>query len=160
MVAVTSMPMGQPMGQPQMNATSPMPNPMGGSAPNPMMPTNPMPNPMPNPMMGAPMGGPPPQMGGQPPSIPAPNPNSSQVTTPYGGSRQGRANFKNALGTRKNKFLQSQQMQMRPQMQMQPQMQPIAPIGRALGNNANVGSAPVQLMNGGVVPLFGGLGRY
>ena len=44
MVAVTSMPMGQPMGQPQMNATSPMPNPMGGSAPNPMMPTNPMPN--------------------------------------------------------------------------------------------------------------------
>jgi len=55
--------------------------------------------------------------------------------------------------------LQSQQMQMRPQMQMQPQPQ-IAPIGRALGNNANVGSAPVQLMNGGVVPLFGGLGRY
>ena len=149
MVAVTSMPMGQPMGQPQ------MPNPMGGSAPNPMMPTNPMPNPM----MGAPMGGPPPQMGGQPPSIPAPNPNSSQVTTPYGGSRQGRANFKNALGRRKNIFLQSQQMQMRPQMQMQPQPQ-IAPIGRALGNNANVGSAPVQLMNGGVVPLFGGLGRY
>lgn len=91
MVAVTSMPMGQPMGQPQ------MPNPMGGSAPNPMMPTNPMPNPM----MGAPMGGQPPQMGGQPPSIPAPNPNSSQVTTPYGGSRQGRANFKNALGRRK-----------------------------------------------------------
>ena len=149
MVAVTSMPMGQPMGQPQ------MPNPMGGSAPNPMMPTNPMPNPM----MGAPMGGQPPQMGGQPPSIPAPNPNSSQVTTPYGGSRQGRANFKNALGRRKNIFLQSQQMQMRPQMQMQPQPQ-IAPIGRALGNNANVGSAPVQLMGGGVVPLFGGLGRY
>ena len=149
MVAVTSMPMGQPMGQPQ------MPNPMGGSAPNPMMPTNPMPNPM----MGAPMGGPPPQMGGQPPSIPAPNPNSSQVTTPYGGSRQGRANFKNALGRRKNIFLQSQQMQMRPQMQMQPQPQ-IAPIGRALGNSANVGSAPVQLMGGGVVPLFGGLGRY
>jgi len=157
MVAVTSMPMGQPMGQPQMNATSPMPNPMGGSAPNPMMPTNPMPNPM----MGAPMGGPPPQMGGQPPSIPAPNPNSSQVTTPYGGSRQGRANFKNALGRRKNIFLQSQQMQM--QMQPPPQMQPqpqIAPIGRTVGNNANVGSAPVQLMNGGVVPLFGGLGRY
>ena len=104
MVAVTSMPMGQPMGQPQMSATSPMPNPMGGSAPNPMMPTNPMPNPM----MGAPMGGPPPQMGGQPPVSPAPNPNSSQVTTPYGGSRQGRANFKNALGRRKNIFLQSQ----------------------------------------------------
>jgi hypothetical protein len=107
------------------------------------------------------MGGPPPQMGGQPPSIPAPNPNSSQVTTPYGGSRQGRANFKNALGRRKNIFLQSQQMQM--QMQPPPQMQPqpqIAQIGRALGNNANVGSAPVQLMNGGVVPLFGGLGRY
>ena len=118
MVAVTSMPMGQPMGQPQMNATSPMPNPMGGSAPNPMMPTNPMPNPM----MGA--------------------------------------KFKSALGTRKNKFLQSQQMQMQPQMQPRPQMQPIAPIGRTIGNNANVGSAPVQLMNGGIVPLFGGLGRY
>ena len=150
MVAVTSMPMGQPMGQPQ------MPNPMGGSAPNPMMPTNPMPNPM----MGAPMGGPPPQMGGQPPVSPAPNPNLSTQINGYGGSASGRAKFKSALGTRKNKFLQSQQMQMRPQMQMQPQMQPIAPIGRALGNNANVGSAPVQLMNGGVVPLFGGLGRY
>ena len=153
MVAVTSMPMGQPMGQPQMNATSPMPNPMGGSAPNPMMPTNPMPNPMPNPMMGAPMGG-------QPPASPASNSNSSQVTTPYGGSKQGRANFKSALGRRKNNFLQSQQMQMQPQMQPRPQMQPIAPIGRTIGNNANVGSAPVQLMNGGIVPLFGGLGRY
>ncbi len=153
MVAVTSMPMGQPMGQPQ------MPNPMGGSAPNPMMPTNPMPNPMQNPMMGAPMGGPPPQMGGQPPVSPAPNPNLSTQINGYGGSASGRANFKRALGTRKNKFLQSQQMQMRPQMQMQPQPQ-IAPIGRALGNSANVGSAPVQLMGGGVVPLFGGLGRY
>ena len=155
MVAVTSMPMGQPMGQPQMNATSPMPNPMGGSAPNPMMPTNPMPNPM----MGAPMGGPPPQMGGQPPVSPAPNANLSTQINGYGGSASGRAKFKSALGTRKNKFLQSQQMQMRPQMQMQPQPQ-IAPIGRALGNSANVGSAPVQLMGGGVVPLFGGLGRY
>ena len=155
MVAVTSMPMGQPMGQPQMNATSPMPNPM---APNPMMP-NPMPNPMQNPMMGAPMGGPPPQMGGQPPASPAPNANLSTQINGYGGSASGRAKFKSALGRRKNIFLQSQQMQMRPQMQMQPQPQ-IAPIGRALGNNANVGSAPVQLMNGGVVPLFGGLGRY
>jgi len=156
MVAVTSMPMGQPMGQPQMNATSPMPNPIGGSAPNPMMPTNPMPNPM----MGAPMGGPPPQMGGQPPVSPAPNANLSTQINGYGGSASGRANFKRALGTRKNKFLQSQQMQMQPQMQPRPQMQPIAPIGRALGNSANVGSAPVQLMGGGVVPLFGGLGRY
>ena len=160
MVAVTSMPMGQPMGQPQMNATSPMPNPMGGSAPNPMMPTNPMPNAMPNPMMGAPMGGPPPQMGGQPPASPAPNANLSTQINGYGGSASGRAKFKSALGTRKNKFLQSQQMQMQPQMQPRPQMQPIAPIGRTIGNNANVGSAPVQLMNGGIVPLFGGLGRY
>jgi len=144
------------MGQPQMNATSPMPNPMGGSAPNPMMPTNPMPNPM----MGAPMGGPPPQMGGQPPVSPAPNANLSTQINGYGGSASGRAKFKSALGTRKNKFLQSQQMQMQPQMQPRPQMQPIAPIGRALGNSANVGSAPVQLMGGGVVPLFGGLGRY
>ena len=136
MVAVTSMPMGQPMGQPQMNATSPMPNPMGGP------PT----------MGGPPPMGPPPQMGGQPPASPAPNANLSTQINGYGGSASGRAKFKNALGRRKNNFLQSQQMQMQ-----QPQM---PPIGRTIGNNANVGSAPVQLMNGGVVPLFGGLGRY
>ena len=33
-------------------------------------------------------------------------------------------------------------------------------LGRMIGGNANVGSAPVQMMNGGVIPLFGGLGRY
>tara|TARA_R110002096_G_scaffold183339_1_gene361336 strand:- start:1223 stop:1678 length:456 start_codon:yes stop_codon:yes gene_type:complete len=151
MVAVTSMPMGQPMGQQQMNAPNQMPNPMGGSAPNPMMPQQ---NQMPNPMMGAPMGGPP------PPPVPnnamVDNNLSSQVNG-YGGSVRGRAKFKSALGTRKNKFLQRQQMQMQPPQLQQPQ---IAPIGRTIGNNANVGSAPVQLMNGGIVPLFGGLGRY
>jgi len=36
----------------------------------------------------------------------------------------------------------------------------MAGVGRIIGDNANVGSAPVQLMNGGVVPLFGGLGQY
>ena len=35
-----------------------------------------------------------------------------------------------------------------------------APLGRMIGDNASVGSAPVQMMNGGVVPLFNGLGRY
>jgi len=33
-------------------------------------------------------------------------------------------------------------------------------IGRMIGDNASVGSAPVQMMNGGVVSLFNGLGRY
>jgi len=36
----------------------------------------------------------------------------------------------------------------------------MAGVGRIIGDNANVGSAPVQLMNGGVVPLFNGLGKY
>ena len=33
-------------------------------------------------------------------------------------------------------------------------------LGRIIGDNASVGSAPVQMMGGGVVPLFRGLGRY
>ena len=33
-------------------------------------------------------------------------------------------------------------------------------IGRMIGDNASVGSAPVQMMDGGVVSLFNGLGRY
>jgi len=37
---------------------------------------------------------------------------------------------------------------------------PVAGPGRLIGDNASVGSAPVQMMNGGVVPIFGGLGRY
>jgi hypothetical protein len=37
---------------------------------------------------------------------------------------------------------------------------PVAGPGRMIGGNASVGSAPVQMMNGGVVPIFGGLGRY
>jgi hypothetical protein len=45
-------------------------------------------------------------------------------------------------------------------------MGPVAPmagdpqIGRMIGDNASVGSAPVQMMDGGVIPLFDGLGRY
>ena len=47
-----------------------------------------------------------------------------------------------------------------------PPMGPMGPmggvpqIGRMIGDNASVGSAPVQMMNGGVVSLFNGLGRY
>ena len=47
-----------------------------------------------------------------------------------------------------------------------PPMGPMGPmggvpqIGRMIGDNASVGSAPVQMMDGGVVPLFNGLGRY
>ena len=52
---------------------------------------------------------------------------------------------------------------MRPPPPMQPMGSPpmgIAGPGRMVGDNASVGSAPVQMMSGGVVPLFNGLGRY
>jgi hypothetical protein len=53
---------------------------------------------------------------------------------------------------------------MRPPPPMQPMGSPpmggIAGPGRMIGDNASVGSAPVQMMSGGVVPLFNGLGRY
>ncbi len=41
-----------------------------------------------------------------------------------------------------------------------PPMGGVPQIGRMIGDNASVGSAPVQMMEGGVVPLFDGLGRY
>ena len=52
---------------------------------------------------------------------------------------------------------------MRPPPPMQPMGNPpmvVAGPGRMVGDNASVGSAPVQMMSGGVVPLFNGLGRY
>lgn len=108
-----------------------------------------------------------------------------QQVTGYGGSARGRANFKQYMQGRKQA---AQQKSMFPQMarpampapmanpmmgqQMAPQMmgpQPMGPmpmgqqgplVGRQVPGGPMVGSAPVQMMGGGVVPLFGGLGRY
>jgi hypothetical protein len=65
----------------------------------------------------------------------------------YGGNARGRAGFKASLQNRKNNFLQNQQDQMA--MAPPPMLPPPMPMG-----------APVQMMNGGVVPLFRGLGNY
>jgi len=176
MVAVKSTPMGPPMGGqmgPPPGAPVQMPN-TGGPPP---------------PGMGAPpppMNMAPPPVGGVPKAALASAPLSTQVSG-YGGSASGRAKFKGALGARKTAFLAKQQQQMPIQPvapppsfgQMAgapmgvppmgpPPMGPVSPmgsgppqnLGRIIGDNANVGSAPVQLMNGGVVPLFGGLGQY
>jgi len=139
-------PSGQPMGQPNNNPFMGGPPPGMGTPPNNAMGGPPMANPnMPPPPMGSPA---------------QPNALSTQING-FGGSASGRLKFKNALGTRKNNFLQSQQRQAQMQPPMQPPMQqPIAPIGRMVGNDASVGSNPVPMMNGGVVPLFNGIGRY
>jgi len=44
--------------------------------------------------------------------------------------------------------------------QMPPMGQQGPLVGRQVPGGPMVGSAPVQMMGGGVVPLFGGLGRY
>jgi len=167
MVAVKSTPMGPPMG--------------GQMGPPPGAPVQ-----MPNAGGPPPMNMAPPPVGGVPQAAQGSAPLSTQVSG-YGGSASGRAKFKGALGARKTAFLAKQQQQMPPQpvapppsfSQMAgapmgappmgpPPMGPVSPmgsgppqnLGRIIGDNANVGSAPVQLMNGGVVPLFGGLGQY
>jgi len=158
-VAVKTMPLGPPMG--------------GQMGPPPGAPVQ-----MPN------TGGPPP-MPPQQPSAPLSTQNSL-----FGGSASGRAKFKGALGARKNAFMAKQTNMSVPPiapsvgappsfgqfaggpmagapMGVAP-MGPVPPmpmgdpsqVGRVISlNNASVG-APVQLMNGGVVPLFDGLGRY
>ena len=174
MVAVKSTPMGPPMGGqmgPPPGAPVQMPN-TGGPPP---------------PGMGAPpppMNMAPPPVGGVPKAALASAPLSTQVSG-YGGSASGRAKFKGALGARKTAFLAKQKPLAPPVAPpsfgqfaggpmgvppMGPPMGPVPPlgppntmmagVGRTIGDNANVGSAPVQLMNGGVVPLFGGLGQY
>lgn len=155
----------------------------------------PQPVPM-GPPMGGPMG-PPPAQPPQMPMGPQAGPQQvqgqqGQQVTGYGGSARGRANFKQYMQTRKQV---AQQKSMFPQMarpampapmanpmmgqQMAPQMmgpQPMGPmpmgqqgplVGRQVPGGPMVGSAPVQMqqgpmrmMGGGVVPLFGGLGRY
>ena len=169
MVAVKSIapaPPGAPMGPP-----------MGGMmGPPPAAPAQ-----MPN------MGMAPPPQGGVPQAAQGANQLSTQVSG-YGGSASGRAKFKGSLGARKTAFMaRQQQMNTPPPMAgvqpsfgqfaggpMGPAMGPVPPmvgppntmmagggqLGRMIGDNANVGSAPVQMMNGGVIPLFGGLGRY
>ena len=170
MVAVKSMPMGPPMG--------------GPLGPPPGSPTQ-MPNTGgPPPMMQPGMA--PPPMVGVPQAAQAAAPLSTQVSG-YGGSASGRAKFKGALGARKTAFMAKQNPPSPPVAPPSfgqfaggpmagapmggPPMGPVPPmvgppntmmagVGRTVGDNANVGSAPVQLMNGGVVPLFGGLGQY
>ena len=146
----------------------------------------PQPVPM-GPPMGGPMG-PPPAQPVQMPMGPQAGPQQvqgqqGQQVTGYGGSARGRANFKQYMRGRKQ---QVQQKSMFPQMAQQamgaqPMMtrpampapmagpQPMAPmpmqpkvpmVGRQVPGGPMVGSAPVQMMGGGVVPLFGGLGRY
>lgn len=169
MVAVKSIapaPPGAPMGPP-----------MGGQmGPPPAAPAQ-----MPN------MGMAPPPQAGVPQAAQGANQLSTQVSG-YGGSASGRAKFKGSLGARKTAFMaRQQQMNTPPPMggvqpsfgqfaggPMGPAMGPVPPmvgppntmmagggqLGRMIGDNANVGSAPVQMMNGGVIPLFGGLGRY
>ena len=177
MVAVKSMPMGPPMGGqmgPPPGSPTQMPN-TGG--PPPMMQPG---------MAPPPMGMAPPPMGGVPQAAQASAPLSTQVSG-YGGSASGRAKFKGALSARKTAFMAKQNTPVPPVAPPSfgqfaggpmagapmggPPMGPVPPmvgppntmmagVGRTVGDNANVGSAPVQLMNGGVVPLFGGLGQY
>ena len=175
MVAVKSTPLGPPMG--------------GQMGPPPGAPVQ-MPNTAPPPGMAPPPPGlAPPPMGGVPQAAQASAPLSTQVSG-YGGSASGRAKFKGALSARKTAFMAKQNPPSPPVPPVAPPsfgqfaggpmagapmggppMGPVPPmvgppntmmagVGRTLGDNANVGSAPVQLMNGGVVPLFGGLGQY
>ena len=170
MVAVKSMPLGPPMG--------------GQMGPPPGAPVQ-----MPNTGGPPPMNMAPPPVGGVPQAAQGSAPLSTQVSG-YGGSASGRAKFKGALSARKNAFMAKQTNMSVPPiapsvgappsfgqfaggpmagapMGVAP-MGPVPPmpmgdpsqVGRVISlNNASVG-APVQLMNGGVVPLFDGLGRY
>ena len=168
MVAVKSMPMG---GMP-----APMGPPMGGQmGPPPAAPVQ-----MPN--MAPPPPAPPPMPGQVFPQ----QQQQQSVGSVYGGSAVGRANLKNYMAGRKQQFVASQQLQQQRQMPVPPvppmsfgqrgglpmgsmgsmpmrggsMMGPMPGPGRMIGDNASVGSAPVQMMGGGVVPLFRGLGRY
>ena len=144
----------------------------------------PQPVPM-GPPMGGPMG-PPPAQPVQMPMGPQSGPQQvqgqqGQQVSGYGGSARGRANFKQYMQGRKQaaqqksmfpqmaqQALGAQPMMARPAMPapmagpMGPMpMQPQGPlVGRQVPGGPMVGSAPVQMMGGGVVPLFGGLGRY
>ena len=176
MVAVKSIapaPRGAPMGPP-----------MGGM----MGPPPAAPAAMPNTGGPMPMGGPGtfPTGGGLPMAPPSSGPQQlSNQGSLFGGSASGRAKFKGALGARKSAFMAKQQQMSQPvtppsfgQFAGAPMgggsMAPLpplggstgsmlasgAPLGRIIGGTASVGSAPVQMMNGGVIPLFNGLGRY
>ena len=174
MAAVMTAPMGPPMGG------SPMGPPMGGPAPMPNM--GGMAPPMGQPPM---QGGPQPQQpqlstavgyGGsakgragfkaslrnrkqqfqqnQQMMAPPPQP---QAMPPMGGPPQMQA--PQMQGGVPPQMGRAPMGAMRPPQPMGPQAG-IAGPGRMVGDNSSVGSAPVQMMDGGVVPLFGGLGRY
>ena len=168
MVAVKSMPPG--------GGGAPMGPPMGGQmGPPPAAPAQ-----MPN------MGMAPPPQAGIPQAAQGSAALSTQVSG-YGGSASGRAKFKGALRTRKASFLDQQAKVSVPHPTIPPNFgklpnpnpnqvpmsavrpmvnQPnarssgVASLGRIIDDNSNVGREPVRLMNGGVVPLFNGLGRY
>ena len=140
--------------------------------------------------MGPPMGGqmgPPPAAPAVMPNlgVAPPTPQQASTYSGMGGSASGRAKFKGSLGARRNAYLAKMNtpppvVGVQPSFgqfaggPMGPAMGPVPPmvgppntmmagggqLGRMIGGNANVGSAPVQMMNGGVIPLFGGLGRY
>jgi len=162
-VAVKTMPLGPPMG--------------GQMGPPPGAPVQ-----MPNAGGPPPMNMAPPPVGGVPQAAQGSAPLSTQVSG-YGGSASGRAKFKGALSARKTAFMAKQKPLAPPVAPpsfgqfaggpmggapMGPPMGPVPPmpmsdpsqIGRVISlNNASVG-APVQMMEGGVIPLFDGLGRY
>ena len=164
MVAVKSIaptPQGVP---PSVPPGTPMGPPMGG-------------------MMGPPPAVPAAMPNTSPPGMAPPSSGPQQVSNQgslYGGSASSRIKFKGALGARKSAFMAKQQLNLPSfgQFSGAPMgggsMAPLpplggsprsmlasgAPLGRMIGDNASVGSAPVQMMNGGVVPLFNGLGRY
>ena len=128
--------------------------------------------------LGPPMGG---MMGppmGQPVQVPMGSiPGSQQVQgnrgiVGYGGDARGRAGFREYMRRRKS---ESQVGMVYPQgsMGLMPALAPPpvpqlgmprnAMIGRQVSVGGISGSAPVQMgsgFGGGVVPLFGGLGRY
>ena len=116
-------------------------------------------------MMGPPMGQPAPMpMGPTPGPMPMqPQGDRGSQVSGYGGSARGRAGFKQYLQSRKSMYPTAS---MRPLPALPPPPVPQvgmmggSMVGRQLPSNQMVGSAPVQMMVGGVVPLFRGLGRY
>ena len=118
-------------------------------------------------MMGPPMGQAP-QMPQGPQSI-QPQAQQGQQVTGDGGSTRGRAGFKAYMRQRRS---ETEGRMTYPQASMQPMgalppppipqfaMQQGPMVGRRLPSGSMVGSAPVQMMGGGAVPLFRGLGYY
>ena len=118
-------------------------------------------------MMGPPMGQAP-QMPQGPQSI-QPQAQQGQQVIGYGGNTRGRAGFKAYMRQRR---AETEGRMTYPQPSMQPMralppppipqfaMQQGPMVGRRLFGNGMVNSSPTQMMGGGAVPLFRGLGYY